>query len=128
GGRQFELHSAIISTRPDGSQSVRMTDMRDFRALGEALRPRATEFAAHLFLAKADPQRNDGKRVSIPISLLDAVAWLLLSLPTSRRGRPPKPSTLQAKRLQAEGRSKLGSARAVSSKTGEPHENLRRRL
>jgi hypothetical protein len=127
-GRRFRLDTAIVSTRPDGSQSVRITNMHDIRVLGEVLKPRAVEFAARLISAKADPQRNDGKRVSIPLNLLDAVAWLLLALPTARRGRPPKASTLQAKRLQAEGRSKRGSARAVSSKTGEPHENLRRRL
>lgn len=127
-GRSVTLHNATISTRPDGSQNVRITDMRDLRAFGEMLRPRAAEFIARLLFAKARPQWNDGKRVSIPISLLDAVVWLLLAVPTARRGRPPKASTLQAKRLQAEGRSKRGSARDVSSKTGELHENLRRRL
>ena len=127
-GRSVKLHKTTISTRPDGSQVVQMTDMRDLRAFGEMLRPRAAEFIARLLFAKARPQWNDGKRVSIPIGLLDAVVWLLLAVPTARRGRPPKASTLQAKRLQAEGRSKRGSARATSGKTGEPIENLRRRL
>jgi hypothetical protein len=105
-----------------------MTDMRDIRAFGEALKPRAIEFAARLLRAQADPQWNDGKRVSIPLNLLNAVAWLLLGLRTSRPGRPPKRSTLQLRHLHAEGGSKRGSARAVSDKTGEPDENLRRRL
>ncbi len=119
GGRQLsvKLDKAIISTRPDGSQSVQINDLRDFRALGEALRPHARELAVGLLYAA---RRNDGKRVSMPLNLLNEVAWLLLALPTPRRGRPPKASTLQAQRLQAEGRSKRGSAHAVAGKTGEP--------
>jgi hypothetical protein len=123
-----KLDKAIISTRPDGSQSVRITDMRDFRALGEALKPHARELAARLLYTANNPQRNDGKRVSIPLNLLNAVAWLLLALPTARRGRSPKASTLQAQRLLTEGGSKRGAARAVSGKTGEPAESVRRRL
>jgi hypothetical protein len=130
GGKQLSvrLDHAIVTTRPDGSQSVRITDMRDFQVLGETFRPYARELGARLLQIAGNPQRNDGKRVSIPVNLHNMVTWLLLALPTSRRGRPPKASTLQARRLLAEVGSKLGAARAAADKTGEPAENLRRRL
>jgi hypothetical protein len=105
-----------------------MTSLRDLRGLGEAFRPHARELAAALLLFAANPGRKAGEPVSIPFDLVNMIAYLLLALPGVRRGRPPKVSTLEARRLLAKLGSKLGAARVVSGKTGEPHENLRRRL
>jgi len=97
-----------------------MTDKRDLQALGEAL-------AVRLFVAGYDPS-SDGKPVSIPSNLLNEVVRLLLSLPGSRRGRPPKRSTETARLLAEVFSSKRMAARATSNLTGEPIDNLRRRL
>ena len=99
-----------------------MTDKRAVQALGE-------ELAGLLLHAAIDPRWSDGERVTIPIDLLGAVARLLFALPGSRRGRPPKKSTSDLLQLLANAfSSKRKLARAVSSVTGEPVENLRRRL
>ena len=105
-----------------------MSSPRDLRALGEVLKPHAHELAKRLLRAAADLQRNEGDPVLIPPNLLSEAVLLLLALPRPQRGRPLKASTLQALQLFVEGRTKRGVARAVSDKTGEPYENLRRRL
>jgi len=101
---------------------------RLLRAAGQALKPHAHEIAKGLLHAAADSRRNEGNPVPVPLNLLSEAVLLLLVLPGPRRGRPKKAETLQLQQLLAEGRTKRGAARAVSSKTGEPFENLRRRL
>jgi hypothetical protein len=114
-------------TTPDGRE-IAMTSLRDLRVLGEAIRPHARELAAVLQLYAANPQRKAGE-VSMPSALVNMVVCLLLALPAPRRpGRRPKASTLEARRLLAELGSKHGAAKAVSRKTGEDIEVLRRRL
>jgi hypothetical protein len=104
-----------------------MSSPRELRALGEVLKPNAHELAKRLLRVAADPQRNEGDPVLVPPFLLSEAVLLLLALAGPRRGRPPKETTLQVLQLLAEGQTKRGAARAVSGKTGEPHENLRRR-
>jgi hypothetical protein len=94
---------------------------RELRALGKALKPNAHELANRLLRVAANSQ-------PIPPNLASEVALLLLALPGSRPGRPPKESTLELQQLFAEVGTKLGAAHAVSAKTGEPIQNLRRRL
>jgi hypothetical protein len=101
---------------------------RVLRAVGKALKPHAHELAKRLLHVAADPQRNEGDPVPMRPSLLSEAVLLLLALPAPQRGRPPEAATLEALQLLAEGRTKRGAARAVSGKTGEPFENLRRRL
>jgi hypothetical protein len=103
-----------------------MSDPRELRALGAALKPNAHKLAERLLNIAAE--RNEGDPVPIPPSLLSEVVVLLLALSGSRRGRPPKETTLQLRQLLAEVGTKLGAARATSVKTGEPVHNLRRRL
>jgi hypothetical protein len=104
-----------------------MNNLRDLRGMAEALKPTAHDLAKRLLRVAADPQRSEGDAVPIPPGLLSAAVLLLLTLPGPQRGRPPKETTLQVLQLLAEGQTKRGAARAVSGKTGEPHENLRRR-
>ena len=118
----------LIGHTPDGQEIELITSQRDVRTIGEAVRPLAHELAKALLLNVHNPRRKPDEQVSIPSSLANAVACLLLTLPGSRRGRPPKASTLHAERLVADLGSKLAAARAVSDKTGEPVGNLRRRL
>jgi hypothetical protein len=105
-----------------------MSDPRELRALGEALKPNAHELAKRLLHVAAASERNEGDPVLIPPNLLSEAVLLLLALAGPQRGRPPKVQTLQARRLLAEGNSKREVARAISRETGEPFETVRRRL
>lgn len=100
-------------------------DQRALRALGEELRPNAHVLAKCLLRVAADSQRKEGDPIPF---LLSEAALLLLALPRPQRGRPPKESTSELQQLFAEVGTKLGAAKAVSGKTGESRENLRRRL
>jgi len=93
------------------------------RGLLEVLKPHAHEIAKDLLRIAADSQLNEGDR-----KLLSAAALLLLACPGPRRGRPPAQSTAELKQLLVKVGTKLGAARAMSAKTGEPIHNLRRRL
>lgn len=102
-----------------GSGWIRLTGL----GLGEAFKPHAHEIAKDLLRIAAGSQLNEGDP-----ELLRAAALLLLALPGPRRGRPPAQSTAELRQLLVEVGTKLGAARAVSAKTGEPIHNLRRRL
>jgi hypothetical protein len=91
--------------------------------LGEVLKRHAHAIAKELLRIAADYQLNEGDP-----ELLSEAAALSLALPGPQRGRPPKASTLELQQLLAEVGTKLGAAKAVSAKTGEPVHNLRRRL
>jgi hypothetical protein len=105
-----------------------MSRPHELRAQGKALKPHAHKLAKRLLHVAADPQRSEGDPVPIPPGLLSAAVLLLLALSGPQRGRPPKETTVELLQLLAEGRTKHGAARVASSKTGEPPENLRRRL
>jgi hypothetical protein len=104
-----------------------MSNPRELRALGAALKPNAHELAKRLLRVAADQQRDEGDPVPVPPNLLSEAALLLLALAGPQRGRPPKASTLQLLQLYAEGQTKRGAARAVARETGEPFDTVRRR-
>jgi hypothetical protein len=102
--------------------------LRNLRTFGRAHKPYAHWLAAVLLLFASTPRRKAGEPVSVPSDLFDMVVGVLLTLPASKRGRRPEDSTPELQRLFAQLGSKRAAARAVSNKTGEDFDTLRRRL
>jgi hypothetical protein len=102
--------------------------LRNLRTLGRTHKPHAPWLAALLLLFAASQQRRGREPVSVPFDLFNAVVGVLLTLSASKRGRRLEASTPELERLFAQLGSKHGAAKAVSRKTGEDIEVLRRRL
>jgi hypothetical protein len=104
------------------------------RHLGRASYTLAAELAScgadlvrllHPFLYKDLP--NDGM-ILIQARLADVLMAILLSQPREKRGRRPKTPTQKAQQLVAAGMSKRAAAQIIAKETGDPAENIRRRL
>jgi hypothetical protein len=125
--------------RPIRVKPIRISrDDPRIRKFGRHLRREAYELADNLAICGADLDRlryprlyqdlpNDGM-ISIQAQLADILMAILLSLPRSKRGPRPKNPTRRARQLVAAGMSKRAAARMVAEETGEPAENIRRRL
>ena len=108
------------------------------RKLGRHFGREAYDLAAELASCGADLVRlkhpylyrdlpNDGM-ILIQAQFADILMAILLSQPRKKRGRRPKTPTAKAQQLVAAGMSKRGAAQMIAKLTGEPAENIRRRL
>jgi hypothetical protein len=115
---------------PDDEEAI-------LRELGRALRGEASRFAERLAECGADetslfwPQEQKDRReeemVCIPPRLADLLLTMLLFMPKTTLGRPPKTSTLAA-RVLAECFSQREAASIIATETGECPEIVRGRI
>jgi hypothetical protein len=122
-----------------------LTDV-ELREFGDALRPFARELSTlfrqfladefedigHVFALQvhSPADMKDFVKISVRVPAF-TVAWataILATIPGVRRGRPRKPSTIEALMLLEKVKSSHGAAKRVAVSAGEPPEHIRSRL
>ena len=123
---EFSLPSVVVKI--DGVKQRRPMTHDDMRAFGKTFKWQAHEWGKYLLFNVFQAQQEDRDVICVDQQWGTMIACLLLALPGTRRGRPPKQSTVEAEQLIPILGSKRQAATVAGGKAGEDAETVRRRL